>query len=488
MLDAQQLHRVRRAHRGVALPHQRQHAEFRPGRPRSSSAAPACALRLYGGYGEANPSDFLRDVGYRGLTTTFGVAGTYPLIRARAADAEHRGLFRRDRDRDPDHRRGPNGPASRALAATRSAWPASAPTTRCRTCWSATTGRRSTPSASALPGHPFLGATRNGNPPRRAARAGGLHQVRRRGVARADAVPAGPGPASRCGAADRPGHGSVLPPSEKFFLGGTEFNRGFYSGEVTGDNALSGRSSCSSTPASTSACSAARSRSTAQFYAFYDRGETWENQAPSRSERLLLDPRGSGAAERHAAIPSSTSRASFATRGCRKARRASQPLKADAVYLAGDDAVLVGRAGSLRHVEGSGASGGQRGAALPRVLLSTALQATAVVVLRRPGGRAARAQRAAAGRHGGRRQRQHRANRDHHHHQPVQPARRDRLARASTSAANQTVQFNQPSGDRGHAEPGDRPRPVRDRRPDHRQWQHHHHQPVRRRVLPGRRR
>ena len=40
-------------------------------------------VRLYGGYGKANPSDFLRVLDYQGFTTTFGAAATYPLIRSR---------------------------------------------------------------------------------------------------------------------------------------------------------------------------------------------------------------------------------------------------------------------------------------------------------------------------------------------------------------------------------------------------------------------
>src|SRR5262249_33700799 len=31
---------------------------------------------------------------------------------------------------------------------------------------------------------------------------------------------------------------NILPPSEKFFLGGTRFGRGFFNGEVTGDRAI----------------------------------------------------------------------------------------------------------------------------------------------------------------------------------------------------------------------------------------------------------
>ena len=40
-------------------------------------------VRLFGGYGQAQPSDFLRVIGYRGLTTTVGAAASYPLIRSR---------------------------------------------------------------------------------------------------------------------------------------------------------------------------------------------------------------------------------------------------------------------------------------------------------------------------------------------------------------------------------------------------------------------
>ena len=40
-------------------------------------------VRLYGGYGEAQPSQFLRTIGYQGFTSIFGAAATYPLIRQR---------------------------------------------------------------------------------------------------------------------------------------------------------------------------------------------------------------------------------------------------------------------------------------------------------------------------------------------------------------------------------------------------------------------
>ncbi len=89
-------------------------------------------------------------------------------------------------------------------------------------------------------GLPFLGGTGNRNATAGPAeRAGRLHQGRRRAVAHPDAVRA-VGGASVALRARVLGQGSrhVLPPAEKFFLGGSEINRGFYSGQVTGDNAL----------------------------------------------------------------------------------------------------------------------------------------------------------------------------------------------------------------------------------------------------------
>ena len=78
----------------------------------------------------------------------------------------------------------------------------------------------------------------------------------------------------------------VLPPSEKFFLGGSEFNRGFYSGEVTGDNALVWSVELQLNTSYDLQLFNRPINLAAQFYTFYDRGETWENQRIDANARL----------------------------------------------------------------------------------------------------------------------------------------------------------------------------------------------------------
>jgi hemolysin activation/secretion protein len=65
---------------------------------------------------------------------------------------------------------------------------------------------------------------------------------------------------------------AVLPPSEKFFLGGNAFGRGFYNGELSGDDALAGTIELQ--------WNAPRDLHQIpldlQYYAFYDAGMTWD--------------------------------------------------------------------------------------------------------------------------------------------------------------------------------------------------------------------
>jgi hemolysin activation/secretion protein len=76
----------------------------------------------------------------------------------------------------------------------------------------------------------------------------------------------------------------VLPPSEKFYLGGNRLARGFYSGQVTGDNAIAAalELQLDLRPEFSDATFGLVSVPT-QFYAFYDWGRTFENNTdPNR--------------------------------------------------------------------------------------------------------------------------------------------------------------------------------------------------------------
>lgn len=63
----------------------------------------------------------------------------------------------------------------------------------------------------------------------------------------------------------------VLPPNEKFFLGGTRYGRGFFSGEVTGDRAVAGTVELQINTTVDGTFNAGL-----QYYVFYDTGQTWD--------------------------------------------------------------------------------------------------------------------------------------------------------------------------------------------------------------------
>jgi hemolysin activation/secretion protein len=79
---------------------------------------------------------------------------------------------------------------------------------------------------------------------------------------------------------------SILPPSEQFYLGGAQFTRGYYSGQVAGDKALASTVELQlNTPIDLSGVGLSTEISS-QFYAFYDWGEVWQNQASSLAPRI----------------------------------------------------------------------------------------------------------------------------------------------------------------------------------------------------------
>lgn len=70
----------------------------------------------------------------------------------------------------------------------------------------------------------------------------------------------------------------ILPPAEQFYLGGGEFTRGYYSGQVAGDKALAATAELQLNTTTDLAMLGLSTSVSTQFYAFYDWGETWQNQ------------------------------------------------------------------------------------------------------------------------------------------------------------------------------------------------------------------
>ena len=242
--------------------------------------------RLYGGYGEANPSGFLRSVGYHGTTTVFGGSLTYPLIRSRQQTLNISGTLDAVETRItttvPDAAGSLQGGQDRLRIARLAADYA------LQDGWLGNDRPAiNTVSVRLSQGIPGLG-TSSGDlrAPRLGERVDFTKAVFDLSRTQTLFQPWADASVTLKGRVTGQVSGSVLPPAEKFFLGGSEINRGFYSGEVTGDNALAWQLELQLNTTYNITAFERPINLAAQFYAFYDRGKTWENQSLDANARL----------------------------------------------------------------------------------------------------------------------------------------------------------------------------------------------------------
>lgn len=78
----------------------------------------------------------------------------------------------------------------------------------------------------------------------------------------------------------------ILPPTEQFYLGGSRFTRGFYSGQVPGDKALAATAELQLNSTIDLSSLGSRADVASQFYLFYDWGESWQNLKSDFAARL----------------------------------------------------------------------------------------------------------------------------------------------------------------------------------------------------------
>ena len=72
---------------------------------------------------------------------------------------------------------------------------------------------------------------------------------------------------------------NILPPSEQFYLGGAQYTRGYYSGQIPGDKALAATIELQFNTGTNLSMWGLSADVSTQFYLFYDWGEVWQNQA-----------------------------------------------------------------------------------------------------------------------------------------------------------------------------------------------------------------
>jgi hemolysin activation/secretion protein len=231
-------------------------------------------LKVYGGSGRANPSGVLRSVGYQSQVNVFGGALSYPVIlrRNQALTA----MMRLDAEENTISTAGAVTSEDSVRAARLGGQYAS------QDLWLGNARNAlNVIEFQGSQGLPFLGSSADG----RTAPPGG------RGGAKFDFWKIN-GSISRVQTLFSPWAGSnvalrteaggqyspaVLPSTEEFYLGGTRFTRGFYSGQVVGDKAAYATAELQFNTGGDFTLFHQDFELGAQFYGFYDWGETWSN-------------------------------------------------------------------------------------------------------------------------------------------------------------------------------------------------------------------
>ena len=244
-------------------------------------------VRLYAGSGPSNPTGNLAEIGYSGVTTVFGGQASYPIVRSRQQNLSVYGTFDAV-ESTIDTNTGPGGTS--ALASFDSLRVVRLGADYAVSDLLLGDGRSATTTATARisKGLSFLGASSYGaaNAPRLGEQPAFFKFNAELSRTQTLFFPWDGASVALMGLLAGQVSPDVLPPEEEFFLGGSRITRGFYSGQVTGDNALAATVELQLNTALPVASIGVPWEVNAQFYAFYDWGETWQNQNTDRNGRL----------------------------------------------------------------------------------------------------------------------------------------------------------------------------------------------------------
>ncbi len=235
--------------------------------------------KFYGGSGDSTPTGFLRQIGYQGISSIYGFQLSYPLIRVRQQSVN---LFASADaiDTQTNFQQTAGGPVTRASYDALRVLRLGGDYARLDTLLGADRSATSTGNIRVSQGLAAFGATPNDNPT--ASRLGETTNFTKvNGEIGRNQSLFQPwdtaGVALQLSAAGQYS-GDVLPPVEQFYLGGPHFNRGYYWGQVTGDSALTATAELQlNTPIPLP--DMVPWEVNAQFYAFYDWGETWQSRS-----------------------------------------------------------------------------------------------------------------------------------------------------------------------------------------------------------------
>jgi hemolysin activation/secretion protein len=233
-------------------------------------------LRLYAGEGQNVPGGPLKTEDYVGTTQIIGGELSYPLIRERQQTLNISAYFDALQSLiDTDT----NGPSTRLSYDSMRVLRAGADYVWYDLWAGADRGATNAASIQLSQGLHALGASANGSlDPARVGERTDFFKVKF-DLSRTQTLLAlwQQAALSLRGAVSGQYSPAILPPAEEYFMGGAHFNRGYYSGEVTGDSAMTGTVELLlDTPIP--APPPLPFNPTAQFYTFFDAGEAWNNQ------------------------------------------------------------------------------------------------------------------------------------------------------------------------------------------------------------------
>jgi hemolysin activation/secretion protein len=245
------------------------------------------SVRLYGGAGPATPSGFLSAIGYRGFTTVGGFSLSYPVTRSRQQSLDV-GFYFDLTDSTIDTNTGPFGARVRTSQDNVRALRLGADYALQDLLLGPIYPAINTASLRLSQGVTILDGSHSGSA--LLSRAGEqpsftkiAAQVTRTqtlfGLANGDTVALKELLTGQYS-------GDILPPVEKFFLGGPTFTRGYYAGEISGDSAFAWTSELQFNTAFAPVVFGHVLPVNAQFYLYYDWGQTWNNTRTEANQHL----------------------------------------------------------------------------------------------------------------------------------------------------------------------------------------------------------
>lgn len=244
-------------------------------------------VRLYAGHGETTPSGFLNAIGYDGTTTVAGVFASYPIIRSRQQTLSVSASFDAIESEITTNQTGVDQRLSRdSLRVFRGGLDYVMEDV----LFGAERSGVNFASLRLSQGITGLGATgaNNARPSRPGERTDFFKATASLSRTQTLFQPWRGASVALKGAVSGQATSDILPATEKFYLGGAEFNRGFYSGQVTGDQAITYTAELQLN----TAIAGPVLNIPTQFYVFYDGGQAWQRTSQEAGARLASEGAG----------------------------------------------------------------------------------------------------------------------------------------------------------------------------------------------------